>query len=214
MCYCNSVVCSCSSYPRTASGLNYYAPQPVSPFEDAYRIALRSLEDSFEREMMTLNRFYPMDYNDSGHYYSLESDARYRFEKAKNRLHDDFCKSAQRYSYAYVNQAYGYGYANRSLNDSYYSIRQTQLDIMKYQYTYLNSTTGETSKPMPTEAKTYIVVSSAGANETPKVHTTYDEAEKEAKRLARKFPAQEFTVFTSTKKYKIAEKPVDVVVCI
>ncbi len=206
MCYCNSVMCTCGGYPRTVSGMSTYYSPPYNPMEDAYRIALRSLEDSFEREMMTINRFYPMEYDQRHYYYDLESEARYRFEKARNRLHDEFRNTAQQYMYRIANQGYGYGLRQNKWvfpNVDY----SNQLIPYQYTYTYLNS---KETTPVPTETKKWIIISSEGPNDNPKTHTTLADAEKEAQRLARKFPAQEFTIYETKKAYKIAEKPVDV----
>lgn len=189
--------------------MRYYATQPFSPFEDAYRIALRSLEDSYSKQRDLLRHCSGYDhYYVTQDMYELESWFHLQRDRLERRIKESIYNQ-QQYYYDTVNRGYGYGFGQNRL-PQYIGWDYDSQPSYSYTYTYLNSK----ELAVPTEAKTYIVVSSAGANETPKTHKTLAEAEKEAQRLARKFPAQEFTVFTSTKKYKIADKPVDVVVCV
>lgn len=188
-------------YGRTAAGASYFAPR-INPMEEAYRYALRNLEDSFERELSTLHAFMPYGYDD---FYRREHEIKSYYYSKRDRLKYDFNRDVQQYYY-------GYG---RSLRDSYYSLQQTQIDILKYNMyppqTYLLP---KETTTMPTETKKYIIISSAGAAEHPTVHKTLADAEKEATRLAKELPKQEFTVYATAKSFKVADKPVDVKVFI
>lgn len=198
LCYSSPLLAA--PYGRSPSIYDaYYSPR-INPMEEAYRYALRNLEDSFEREMKTLCELSD-PYSDD--YYRREHDAQSYYHSRRDRLEYDFTRNAKQYYYGYVNSSY------RSFNDSWYTIQQ--FDIPKYTVyppIYFNSK--ETTPIMPTETKKWIIISSEGPNDNPKTHTTLADAEKEAQRLARKFPAQEFTIYETKKAYKIAEKPVDV----
>jgi hypothetical protein len=188
--------------------------------DEVYRIALRSLEDSFEREITNLNRFYPMDYNQRNDYYHLESEARYRYEKAKSRLYDDFRNVAQRYMYQMANQGYGCRRLGRYEFD-YYTPAMFG-GGMPYTYTYQFANTKETTK-VPTETKKFIILDSSDnpatyfpVNEEDddkfEPFKTLAEAEKEAQELARQNPTEEFTIYQTVKKYKVAGTPLDTTV--
>lgn len=177
-----------SNLPRTVSGMQYLAPR-CNPMEEAYRYALRILEQSFSREMEML---YTYGYNGSDDYYRRKHEIESYYYSQRERLEYDFTRISQQYYYGY-------------------SRYQEQINILKFSMyppqTYLLPK--ETTK-VPTETKKWIIISSEGPNSNPKTHTTLADAEKEAQRLARKFPAQEFTIYETKKAYKIAEKPVDV----
>jgi anaerobic selenocysteine-containing dehydrogenase len=78
-----------------------------------------------------------------------------------------------------------------------------------YSYTikYLNSKTGE---EMEQGSKLYIIIGTSGAAQHPVLHRSLQEAEKEANRLAKNKPGEEFTVFSTVKSFRVEEKPVTV----
>jgi hypothetical protein len=76
-----------------------------------------------------------------------------------------------------------------------------------YVYKYLNSATGET---MSTESKQFVIIGTSGAAQQPAKHASLSEAEKEANRLAKSKPGEEFTIYETKKSYKVEEKPVTV----
>lgn len=56
----------------------------------------------------------------------------------------------------------------------------------------------------------YIIIATSGAANPPIQHATKELAEKEAERLARKFPNDTFTIYKTVKSYKAEEKPLTV----
>lgn len=65
---------------------------------------------------------------------------------------------------------------------------------------------------MPTEAKQYIVVGPSGTAYPANKHTNLSSAEAEATRLARKYSGEEFTIYQTTKSFRVQDKPIEVTV--
>ena len=81
--------------------------------------------------------------------------------------------------------------------------------VATYPYpTLFQLTQKEVSLPVAT--KTHIIIGTSGAAAHPTTHTTLADAEKEATRLAKKTPGEEFTIYTTTKSFKVEDKPVTV----
>lgn len=76
-----------------------------------------------------------------------------------------------------------------------------------YEIKYVNSKTGDT---MNQGSKLYIIIGTSGAAQHPVLHRSLQEAEKEANRLAKNKPGEEFTIYTTYKSYKVEDKPVTV----
>jgi hypothetical protein len=142
-----------------------------------------------------------------------EYEIRGHFERDKNRLYDDFRNASQRYLYQMTNQAYGYGLRQNKWSwptPNYY----TQLVPYQYTYTYLNS---KETTPVPTETKSYIILDSSKDNVYLDEDVTMDfktlaEAEAGAQELARDNPDEEYTIYQTVKKYKVAGTPLDTTV--
>lgn len=190
----------CYSHP--ALGAPYGSP--YNPFEDAYRYSLRILEDSYQRQKELLYRYSGgAMYSES--YRQDEYDIDSRFHYACECLYRRY-REQQMYYYnpPIVYNRNRYSGWDRGYGQSY-----------AYKFTYLNSTTGETTPVMPTETKSYIIKDNAEDCAT--YHgegfadfKTFAEAEKEAQKLARENPDLEFTVYETKRKYKVADKPLDV----
>ena len=205
-------------YPwsNTASGLQMYNVPRYNPMEEAYRYALRILENSYQREM---ERLYccclPCGSSYSDEFYRRQHDINSRYHSERDRLEYDFTRSVQQYYFNTVNQGYGYGLRQQRWEWPVpdYS---TQLIPYQYTYTYLNS---KEITPVPTETKKYIIVDSSDD-----ATTYYDdgdgfppfkslaEAEKEAQKLTRSNPDLDFTIYQSVKKYKVAGTPLETTV--
>lgn len=198
-----------TSYPNTAAGAAMYYQPRTNPMEEAYRYALRILKDSYSREMSML--YYLDYYGTDDNYYRREHDIQSRYHYERDRLEDSFSRA----SHQYVLASY------RSLNDRYYNSWDYGYNQpYTYKFTYLNSK--ETTPVMPTETKKYIILDS---NDEPSTYfaegdqnnkfppfTTLAEAEKEAQELARDNPDEEFIIYQTVKKYKVAGTPLDTTV--
>lgn len=210
-------------YPQTASGASLKIAPRHNPMEETYRVALNNLEDCYSKQRDLLYRYSGGDpYYMNRDLYELES----WFHNQRARLERHMKESAynlQCYYYNMVNQGYGYGLRRQRQRWEWpVTDYSTQPIPYQYTYTYLNSTTGETTPVMPTETKKYIILDSSDdtgtyfADATDSVKfppfATLADAEKEAQELARKNPTEEFTIYSSVKKYKVAGTPLDTVV--
>jgi hypothetical protein len=88
-----------------------------------------------------------------------------------------------------------------------------------YRYSFINGDWGfsppaflisQKEVSLPVATKTHIIIGTSGAAAHPTAHTTLADAEKEATRLAKKTPGEEFTIYTTTKSFKVEDKPVTV----
>lgn len=202
-------------YMNPALGAPYARPQPINPFEDAYRIALRYLEDSYTRQRDLLYRCLGSDpYYMNRDLYELDSWFHFQRDRLERKMKESLYNQ-QRYYYNMVNDGYGYGL--RQNRWSFPSIDYSnQMIPYQYTYTYLNS---KETTPVATETKKYIIVDSS-----PDPVTYYDDgdgfpsfktladAEKEAQELTRDNPDLEYTIYQSVKKYKVAGTPLETTV--
>lgn len=145
---------------------------------------LRRLEECYHDELCRVSNLICM-YGGSNEFTDQETyRQRYEIEQKYERLKDQIM-SDYRYNYTYLNTHY------TQYTPPYYIYPPVSLLLE--------------NKTVPTEPKKYIIISSEGAATKPEEHKTLAEAETEAKRLARKYPKQEFTVYETKKSFKITE---------
>jgi hypothetical protein len=173
---------------RSAYNTQTWACAPPNPVEDLAKRELRRIEDCMHDELRRTNDLLAHFSSADGYYNDLYHRYEYGIRKKYERLRDDIMND-YRYNYSYRNSR----------------------DWELYNYpVYYTPTTLLLENKMPTETKAFIIISSAGAAKKPIQHKTLAEAETEATRLAKEFPAQEFTVYETKKSFKVEDKPITV----